>query len=148
MAKKNNLQLMEEAERIVSAAYPDALLVAADGQPSSGEANDADEFNEWLFIFQILNKSESVAIHCLDEAFAPPRHYPNPVSDVMHEPLPRTLSLDGAIGLARGAGYHNAFRSVSFFRSTLPGTTEASYLFTPLSLLVGATSVTIHEVPS
>lgn len=148
MAKKNNLQLMAEAERIVSAAYPDALLVAADGQPSSGEATCAEEFNEWLLIFQILGRSESVAIHCLDEAFTPPQNYPNPVSDVMHEPLPRTLSLDGAIGLVRGAGYRNAFRSVSFFRSTQPGTTEATYFFTPLALLVGATSVTIHEVPS
>jgi hypothetical protein len=136
---------MEEADRIVSAPYPDAVLVAADGKPASGMATVAEDYNEWLFIFQLFNKNESVTIHCLDEAFGPPQHHPHPVLNVMHESLPRTLSLDGAIGLARRAGFNNAFKSVSLFKSTLPGTAEASYVFTPLFLLVGATSSTVHE---
>lgn len=144
---KTNLQLMDEAERIVTATYPDAMLVAADGVPSSGLATGADGVDEWLFLFQLLGKGESVTVRCLDGCFDPPRHHPHPVTDVCHETLPRSLSLDAAIRLARKAGYGNAIKSVSLFKSLLPGTTEAAYTFIPLYLLVGATSGRIRQEP-
>ena len=151
---KSNIVLMNEAEQLVEAEYPNSLLIEAHGASSSGSASNADDIDQWLFIFVDDMGAGTVGTVLLEYAggeFGDLVHVPQAWFGTVYERLPRVLDLAQAIQNMRDAGHIGSFPSLTLRKPlTFPQPEEALYAFSLPGrfVLVGAVTgeVTV-EIP-
>ena len=128
-----NLDLMSEAETIVQVDYPNSLLIEANGSPSSGSANAAQDIDQWRFVFVDDIDATSVGTVLLEYAngaFGDPQHSTQGWIGSVYERLPQDMSLSTALEKVREAGYENDFSAVTLRKPlTFPQPEEALYSF-------------------
>jgi hypothetical protein len=152
---KDNLQLMGEAEQIVWAEYPNAVLIEVHGHPSSGSATVAEDVDEWVFIFpeEVSGPTPpgTVTLDYASGQFGQPVYVPDVWVGTVYESLPRQISLAQAIKYMRDAGHVASFTSVVLRKPLIwPEPEEAFYAFTMPGrfVLVGAlTGKVWTEIP-
>lgn len=132
-APPSNIELMSQAEQIVWADYPSAMLIEAIGAATSGAANSADDIDQWLFIFPEdpnLPAGGTVQLHYAAGAFGAPVYVSQTWGGTIFERLPRLVSLADAVGLMRDAGHTGDFTGVVLRKPlTWPLPEEAFYGF-------------------
>ncbi|MCK4340766.1 MAG: hypothetical protein KAY37_03475 [Phycisphaerae bacterium] len=139
-----NLHLMNQAEQLVEADYPNSLLIEANGVPSSGSASTAEGIDRWRFVFVddiSATNVGTVLLEYADGAFGTPEHSPQPWFGTVYERLPREMSLGEAVQKMRDAGYTADFTAVTLRKPlTFPQPEEALYAFslTGHYVMVGA----------
>ncbi len=146
-----NLDLMNQAEGLVQADYPRALLIEQNGAPSSGSAMTAANIDSWLFVFVDDIEAETPGTVLLVYAggrFRDPVRMEQTWTGTVYERLPRVLTLEAAVALMRAAGYPDAFTAVSLRKAAAdPQPAEAQYAFAQAErfVLVGARTGTVSE---
>lgn len=153
-ARKDFLTLLGEAEEIVWPNYPNAIVIEAQGSPSSGQANRAGDVNRWVFVFADNPQGPEVGTVLLDYArreFGQPVYVPEAWFGTVYETLPRQIGLAEAIQYMRDAGHTAPFTSVTVREPlTFPPPGEALYAFSLPGrfVLVGAlTGEVTVEIP-
>ncbi len=151
---KSNIVLMNEAEQLVQPEYPNSLLIEAHGTPSSGSAEDANDIDQWLFIFVDDMGAANVGTVLLEYVggeFGDPVHVPQGWVGTVYERLPRVLNLAQAIQKMREAGHIGSFSMVTLRKPlTFPQPEEALYAFSLPGrfVLVGAETGEVSvEIP-
>lgn len=145
------LQLLSQAEQIVEADHPQAVLVEARGTPASGTATTAGDIVTWRFLFMADSEVPGASTVVLDYAggeFDEPELLMQGLIDTMYERLPRTMTLTTAIQFMRAAGYDDPFSQVVLRKPlTFPVPYEAYYAFTvgSRSVLVGMATGEVSE---
>ena len=128
------LQLLDQAEAIVEADHPRAVMVEACGTPASGSASTAAEIVTWQFRFMgdsDVPGASTVVLDYADGEFGEPELLLQGLIGTMYERLPRTMTLTTAVQFMRDAGHDGAF-SLVVLRKPLafPVPNEAYYAFT------------------
>ena len=144
-----NLNLMGQAERVVWVTYPNAMLIEAQGAPSTGTATNAADIDRWAFVFDADSTnpgSGTVTIQYSNGSFGEPVYVAQGWVGTIFERLPRVLSLGDAVTNMRDGGFTDDFSAVTLRKAlTFPVPTEASYAFSLPGqfVLVGAETGTI-----
>ncbi len=153
-ARKDNIELMADAEQIVGAQYPLALLIEVQGYPSSGSATVAKDIDQWTFVFvEDPNSVDTgtVLIDWIDGEFGAVVYVHAPWGGTVYDALPRQMNLARAIELMREAGHTAPFTSTVLRKPlTYPPPTEAIYAFPMLGrfVIVGAVTGEVSvEIP-
>ncbi len=121
-------ELMAEAEKIVKPLYPTAVQVENVGIPSKGAAMNAEDVDQWTFVFTDIDGSETITLQYNNGSFG------NPVRDAKAwiitqiKELPRNMPLDKALEYLRNAGHGEPFQSV-ILRAPFPLEKSACYVF-------------------
>jgi hypothetical protein len=126
---KSNLEIMLEAEEIVQRKWPTAVLFAAGGQPSMGQANTARDIDIWDFQFREILTDLNIQISYANGNFGKPKLTP-PFLGAEIQRLPHDHDLSEAVSALRAAGYTDAFSQVGLARPVVfPPVDEALYMF-------------------
>ncbi len=139
-ANDPQLLLLAEAEDVVEAEYPAAMLVEARGTPANGTATDADDIVDWLFIFTAYDDdpgSATVLLEYTGGEFGEPELVTQGLIGTMFDRLPRTMTLTTAVQFMRDADYDEAFSEVILRKPlTFPIPEETFYIFETASKFV------------
>ncbi len=121
-------ELMAEAEKIVKPQYPTAVQVENVGTSSKGFAREAEDVDQWTFIFTDIDGSETVTLEYFQGNFGKAVRKAMPWIVTQIKELPRNMPLDRAIGYLRNAGHQEPFKSVTL-RAPLPSEKGPYYVF-------------------
>jgi hypothetical protein len=120
--------LMAEAEKIVKPLYPTAVQVENVGIPSRGSAINAEDVDQWTFVFTDIDGSETITLGYNQGNFGNPMRDAKPWIITQIKELPRNLSLEKALEYLRSAGHKEPFQSV-ILRAPFPLEKGACYVF-------------------
>jgi len=127
------LDMLVEANDIVSQAYPGAQFYEAD-------LNIAMAGSPWRFVFNVppanpkVTNTTAILSNYMGNFQMPPRHYDSPWLEDVVIPLPIKLDLNTAVQLAKDAGYDANINYINLRWPLYPGVTEPSYIFNMPSL--------------
>jgi hypothetical protein len=128
------LLLLSQAEELVEATFPQAVLVEARGTPAGAVAAAASEVVAWQFLFMedpLAPGASTVVLEYADGEFGEPELLVQGLVGTMYERLPRTMTLATAVQFMRDAGYTGSFSQVVLRKPlTFPVPDEAYYAFT------------------
>lgn len=139
---------MAEAERILRAKWPSAILMEAQGTPTKGFAESAGDIDQWLFVAHVGQPMVMTAmLPWRDSAFGSPKVLAQPWLGNVISPIASEMSLEAAITLLRKADLGKPFTSVTLREPlTHPPQIEASYLFSFPGGWYGAVGVLTGKV--
>jgi hypothetical protein len=122
-------ELIDEANALVQAAYPNAVLLEIHGIIPGGSGMNAGDVTMYEFIYGL--EYQTVVLLWQDEEFSDPELVNDVWLGSFPIPLPLELSLENAIEKMREAGYASPFTAMTI-RMPVSATiyTEAFYIFT------------------
>lgn len=128
---EGNLKVLAEAMQILTAKWPSAVVIEAQGTPSRSFAANAAEIDQWLYVAHVNHIPVMTALlPWRDGAFSSPQTLAQPWLEDAISPLPLKLELSEAVSLLHKAGYCKPFASVTLREPlTHPPQTEPSYFF-------------------
>ena len=144
-----NLTLMEQAETLVQADYPHAMLIEANGVSTSGSASVGEDIDRWQFVFDSDSADPGAGTVTIEYAggdFQGAEFVASGWIGTVYERLPRVLSLCDAVDRMRAAGYTGPFTSVTLRKPLIfPVPDEALYALalSGQNVLVGAETGTV-----
>lgn len=127
-AKIHGPGLMGEAEKIVKPQFPTAVQVENIGTSSRGLARQAEEIDQWKFIFSDIDGSEIISIDYARGEFGKAEREARPWINTQIKELPRNMPLNEAFNYLRKAGYRDDIKTVTL-RAPFPVEKAATYVF-------------------
>jgi len=121
-------ELMADAERIVKPQYPNAVQVENIGTSSKGLAFEAEDVDQWQFVFTDIDGSETITLDFSRGKFDKAVREAKPWIKTQIKELPRNMPLKDAFSYLRGAGFKDPVRSVTL-RAPFPSEKAATYVF-------------------
>jgi hypothetical protein len=106
-------ELMGEAEKIVKSNYPTAVQVEDVGTSSKGSAYNAEEFDQWKFIFTDIDGTETIILDYSKGEFDKIDREAKSWTKTKIRELPRNMNLEQALGRLRYAGHKEAVQSIT-----------------------------------
>jgi hypothetical protein len=127
-AKIHGPELMGEAEKIVKPQFPTAVQVENIGTSSRGLAREAEEIDQWKFVFTDIDGSEIISIYYAEGKFSKAERETRPWINTQIKELPRNMPMNQALAYLRKAGYKDNIKTV-ILRAPFPVEKAATYVF-------------------